>query len=223
MIPLGMLAGSRHSGAGGGGFTFLGGGQTVATSAAALTVTGLSLGQPAPDRVIVALIGRRVASGRGLVSVTIGGVPATIDAKSPTRDCAIIARAVVPTSTTGDVTITLNGTEPGPRHVDLYAHYGAVDVLSASSAFSASTEQTSTTVNPAKAGGHLLAVAHSSATIDSVTWAWGGHTQAGSRSAANSHVSHIYAPGVAAGSQVVAATSSGALHQGLAAVVYDLT
>ena len=133
------------------------------------------------------------------------------------------ARAVVPTGTTGDVTITLNGTEFGPRYVDLYAHYGAVDVLSASSAFSGSTAQTSTTVNPAKAGGHLLAVAHSSAQIDLVTWAWDDHTQAGSRDAANSHASHIYAPGVAAGIQAVAATSSNATYQGLAAVVYELT
>ena len=189
----------------------------------ALTVTGLSLGQPATDRVIVALIGRRVADGRELTSVTIGGVTATIDAKSPSFDSAIIARAVVPTGTTGDVTITLNGSEPGRRYVDLYAHYGAVNVLSASSGFSGSTSRTSKTVNPAKAGGHLLAVAHSSATIGSVTWAWEGHTQAGSRSSTNSYVSHIYAPGVAAGSQVVAATSSAARYQGLAAVVYDLT
>ena len=223
MIPLGVLAGSRHVADGGGDFTFLDGGQTALVSDAALTVTGLSLGQPATDRVIVALIGRRVATGQVLTSVTIGGVTATIDAKSPTVDSAIIARAVVPTGTTGAVTITLNGSEPGPRYVDLYAHYGAVNVLSASSVFSGSTPRTSKTVNPAKAGGHLLAVAHSSAATGSVTWAWDGHTQAGSRSAASSHVSHIYAPGVAAGSQVVAATSSYARYQGLAAVVYELT
>ena len=222
MIPLGALAGSRYVPAAE-DFTFLGGGETAATSAAALTVTGLSLGQPAPDRVIVALIGRRVDVGRALTSVTIGGVKATIDAKSPTVDSAIIARAVVPTGTTGDVTITLNGNELGRRYVDLYAHYGAVNVLSASSSSSGGNTRTSTSVNPAKAGGHLLAVAHSSATIDSVTWAWDGHTQAGGRSATNSHVSHIYAPGVAARSHLVAATSSGARYQGLAAVVYDLT
>ena len=222
MIPLGALAGSRHVPAAK-NFKFLGGGETAMASAAALTVTDLSLGQPAPDRVIVALIGRRVAQGRALTSVTIGGVTATIDAKSPSWDSAIIARAVVPTGTTGDVTITLNGNEYGPRYVDLYAHYGAVAVLSASSAFSGGTPQTSTTVNPAKAGGDLLAVAHSSAAIASVTWAWGGHTQAGSRDTNNSHASHIYAPSVAAGSQTVVATSSGATRQGLAAVVYDLT
>lgn len=204
-------------------FTYLGGGQSDPGTSADLTVPALNLGQPAPNRVIVALIGRRVASGRALTSVTIDGVEATIDAKSPTWDSAIIARAVVPTGTTGDVTITLNGTEPGPRYVDLYVHYGAVNVLSASSAYSASTKQTSTTVNPVKGGGHLLAVAHSSSSGSLVTWTWGGHTQAGSRDAASSHASHIYAPSVAAGSQTVAATSSAAQYQGLAAVVYELT
>lgn len=204
-------------------FAYLGGGRTTQESVTAGTVTGLSLGQPAPDRVIVALIGRRVAQGRALTSVTIGGVTATIDAKSPTWDSAIIARAVVPTGTTGDVTITLNGAEVGPRYVDLYAHYGAVNVLSASAAYSASTKQTSTTVNPVKGGGHLLAVAHSSSGTGPTTWAWEGYTQAGSRDADRSHTSHIYAPGVAAGSQTVAATSSAAQYQGLAVVVYELT
>lgn len=203
-------------------FAYLGGGQTTAESVTAGTVTGLSLGQPAPDRVIVALIGRRVAQGRALVSVTIGDVTATIDAKSPTWDSAIIARAVVPAGTTGDVTITLNGTEVGPRYVDLYAYYGAVNVLSASSAYSGSNPKTSTTINPVKGGGHLLAVAHSSNSGELVTWTWGDHAEAGSRDADRSHVSHIYTPGVAAGSQTVAATSSGAQYKGLAAVVYEL-
>lgn len=222
MIPLGTL-GSSHKAApsGGGGFTYLSAGSSGTGNAAAQDVTALDFGAPAANRVIVAAIGTRVVSGRSLVSVTIGGVAATIDKVTSTWPSAIIARAVVPTGTSGTVTITMSGTEYGPRNVALFAAYGTVAVSGSGQHYSGATATSSTSV-PNAAGAALVAVAQSTSSSVAFSWA-GGLVEDVGIAAANSSMSATHANGLAAGPTSVSVTSGGATFQGLAAVAYAIT
>lgn len=232
-IPLGILASIRAAAAavsGGGSFTYLGSGQSSNGSSATQTIAALPFGTPAAGRVIVAAIGARVASGRSLVSVTIGGVSATVDRVTTTWPAAFIARAIVPTGTSGDVVVTYSGAETSPVNAFVYVAEGntpldlmPIVTVSASGAhYSGSTAASSTSVSNA-AGACLIAVANTSSTV-ARTFIWGGGlVEDHFLSVANSSGSATHANGIAVGPTTVAATSTEALYQGLAAVAYDIS
>lgn len=83
------------------------------TPAVTKTFSGVSLGAAASDRTIVIVGGGADADARTLLSVTVGGVTASVDVAvtiaAGTDKFAFVAHAAVPTGTTGDVVVTWSG------------------------------------------------------------------------------------------------------------------
>ena len=157
MIPLGVLASARVAAAGGAQtLTYLS--TTSATgSTTGVTVTGVYFGAEAADRVIVAVVSVRTL--RRPTSVTIGGVAATIDAYADNgSNRAVIARAVVPTGTTGSVVCSWSyyAVTPAVR-VSTYRAAGCtVAPVDAPTPVNASNAVTSITLATTAAGGRAI-------------------------------------------------------------------
>lgn len=108
MIPLGILAGSRHVPAGGGPIV----GQFLESNTSALDATQhtftMGFGAPESTRLLVAAVSARKAPPSAAVaSITIGGIAATVD-ETVSNDGNILAivSASVPSGTSGDVVVT---------------------------------------------------------------------------------------------------------------------
>lgn len=110
MIPLGVVN-SAHANAALNPAKFL---QSAidTTDASTYTFSSQNLGVAGAARTIIAAINARVGVGgvRTINSVTIGGVSATVDVQRAHVDGTTsgIARAVVPSGTTGDVVVTFS-------------------------------------------------------------------------------------------------------------------
>ena len=113
---LGVVASSRVRPAVGGGaitHSYITGVDNGANQAT-YTYSSVSLGAAASDRTIVVVAVSRGTGGSGTFSCTIGGVAATIDFSSGftgTGNAIMIARAVVPTGTTGDIVVGFGATQ----------------------------------------------------------------------------------------------------------------
>lgn len=230
MIPLGVLASANVPASGGGGeVTFLGGAVDGGSATATRTISGVNFGEPAADRVLFAAIGTRVATGRQVTGVTIGGVSATIDINtSPSWPSALIARAVVPSGATGDVVLTYTASEAGPMILGMFSAYGTVALVDAKKHYSASTALASVSLAHS-AGAALIGVVGNSHNSD-VSFTWGSpFTPDYERNRTNNGnisppaASVIHANGLAAGPTSVSVTSSAALYQGLAAAAYTIS
>lgn len=83
---------------------------TLDTSAlATVTLTGVAIGTPAPDRLVVAVVLGRDSNARTISSVTIGGVAATAAVTSPSQNNPTgIYYARVPAGTTADIVVTFS-------------------------------------------------------------------------------------------------------------------
>lgn len=84
--------------------------QSAVSSAnsAAYTFPGLAIGDPSPTRRVVVGVAWRTGGGTlPLTSVTIGGIPASVDVQPGGANSVAIVSAVVPTGTTADVVVTL--------------------------------------------------------------------------------------------------------------------
>lgn len=224
MIPLGVLAAARVAPAApGGGFTFQGGKSGIGDGTATHTAQALDFGAAAANRVLVAAISTRVSSGRSVTGVTIGGVAATIDVVSGTWPTALIARATVPTGTSGDVVLTYSGNEFGPIRCALYRTVGAVTKTDGQQAYNSGGTVHTVTLAPA-AGNSLIAVAGTSAA--GRTWAWsnGLAVDYAASDASNSSGSMTHTDGLAGGALTLTSTMSAAdNYSALAAVTYAIT
>lgn len=113
MIPLGVLA-ARRPAAGGSPITYsvvdtLDGSASVTGSGPYVaTVSGVDFGTAASDRTIVICYAAKGTGSATISGVTIGGVTADIDATMADRYSHVIARAAVPTGTSGAVTVTMS-------------------------------------------------------------------------------------------------------------------
>lgn len=220
MSPLGfdvIAASKRRSvpASGGGGLAFLG-----AAASTTATQTARDLGEPAPNRTIIAAIGRRVASGGNIASVTIGGVAATIDIESATWDTAAIARAVVPNGLTGDVVVTVSGEVVYERYVALYAAYGTVTVVGTAQHYNANPSASIS--HPA--GAHLVAAAYSSSSDSTAEfWTWQAPMiESGDAGDIRSHGSSAHYFDTPAGPTTVAATALANTYNALAVAAYTI-
>lgn len=85
-------------------------GTTLDTSGlASVTLTGVSVGAPAPDRLVVAIVLGRDANARTIASVTIGGAAATAAVTSPSQNNPSgIYYALVPAGTSATVVVTFS-------------------------------------------------------------------------------------------------------------------
>lgn len=85
-------------------------GTTLDTSAlATVTLTGVAIGTPAPDRLVVAVVLGRDSNARTISSVTIGGVAATAAVTSPSqKNPTGIYYARVPAGATADIVVTFS-------------------------------------------------------------------------------------------------------------------
>ncbi|MEN6302252.1 MAG: hypothetical protein ABFD96_05965 [Armatimonadia bacterium] len=72
--------------------------------------TGMSLGTPSSDRLIVCGVTGFAAASQTVVSATIGGISATVIVTRNSSFFNSIFAAPVPTGTTGDINITFSGT-----------------------------------------------------------------------------------------------------------------
>ena len=135
MIPLGVLAGSRHVPAGGGGtlsVAFTGPTEDTA-NASTYTFTDMPIGAADASRQVVVAVSLRSTSPIVVTAVTIAGITATIDAiqegpDNNARTATLIARAPVPTGTTATTVVTM--TSAGVRSLAAaYALTGATPVV----------------------------------------------------------------------------------------------
>lgn len=202
------------------GFTLLDTSGTSTTSGGTTYISEvMDFGAAAANRVIVAACGHRVSGGDSLTSVTIGGVTATIDA-STNWSTAIIARAVVPTGTTGQVEVTLSSLEGSQLRVAVYGYYGTVTLDDAEAVRSVSP-LTVTLSN--SAGAHIIAATHSSPGFGTTTYTWSSPlVQDVGWAAVENSASMASAANVAAGPTVVTA-SPVSTYPGLAVAAYLLT
>lgn len=145
-------------------------------NASTYTFSAQNLGTASSDRYIICTIGSRIGSADlNLNSVTIGGVSATIVIQetnfTTNSGLAAIAIAAVPTGTTGDVVVTLDGTAARC----LISLYSATDLSSAT----AHEALANTGVNPTIAldvptDGFAIAIATQ---WTATTTAWTGLTE----------------------------------------------
>jgi hypothetical protein len=111
-VTLDFTSEETYGGAGGSGtvLTYLGNYVQETGPQDPVTYTGVDFGTEAADRYIIVAIGQRNDS-RTFTSVTIGGVTATILVQNVDGNTSAgIAIAAVPTGTSGDVVVNLNGT-----------------------------------------------------------------------------------------------------------------
>jgi len=198
------------------GFVYLDSSGTSTTSGSTYTSEVMDFGPAAANRVIVAACGHRVSGGDSLTSVTIGGVAATIDA-STNWSTAIIARAAVPTGTTGQVEVTLSSLEGSHLRVVLYVCYGTVTLDDADAV--RSVDPLTVTLNNS-AGAHIIAATHSSPGVGSTTYTWSSPlVQDVGWAAVENSASMASAANVPAGPTVITA-SPVSTYPGLAAAAY---
>lgn len=128
MIPLGMLAPARIAGTGS-----LVDVQNISVSGHPHTYTDVNFGPEDPQRQIVVGILCYGVHYTGVVSVTIGGVSATIDiATSAVATSSAIARAELPTGTSGEVQVTFTSGNNMPNSaIAVYALIGLGEPLDA--------------------------------------------------------------------------------------------
>lgn len=138
MIPLGVLGSAHHSAPSGGATTGLVDVQTNPASGNTHTYTDVNFGPEHPQRQIVVGILCYGTSYAGVVSVTIGGVSATIDtATSATSSSSAIARVALPAGASGEVRVTFTAGKNLPTSViAAYALIGLGAPLDAKSASS---------------------------------------------------------------------------------------
>lgn len=159
------------------GAPFPGGGSVVVTSVASMgggstqpnpvTFTAQNFGAAAVNRYLVAAIGLS-HSGATVTSVTIGGISATSIINNDNGAVhATLWAALVPTGTSGDVTVTSSGGSPGVIDctVELYAMTGNHQLAADATAVGV----TSATIN-AQASGATIAAAFSTSGSLSATW-----------------------------------------------------
>ena len=137
------------------------------------TFTGVNFGAEAADRSIIAIVIGRASGTRDVVSATIGGVSATIDFNAPLSTgfsswaCNGVARADVPSGTTGDVVVAFSGAQVHCL-VAVYRVTGGTPAKVATGTAAIGTNVTSLSVSATSAaGGFGLA---SSYTRSGVTW-----------------------------------------------------
>lgn len=133
------------------------------------TFSSQNFGDAASDRYIVVAITSMSVSGGTISSVTIGGVSASIDAQvtnsSSNYTVSGIAKAIVPTGTSGDIVVTFGAEQ-------LRAGIGVYRLLGISS--TPTDTDTSTAADPKgyldiAAGGYAIAVAYTAETA-TATW-----------------------------------------------------
>lgn len=168
MIPLGVLASARY--AAGGGITFLGSSST-GTDGSTQTFAGVPFGTPSATREIIVCIGTGSGPAQSVTSVTIGGIAATIDQVAAAGiGGSAIARAAVPTGTTGTVVATCTGVVAryfiGIYHSPVALTVAAVATLTGNGA--SGIKATASITNPT--GGTVIASAYTHTT----TVAWDG-------------------------------------------------
>lgn len=132
------------------------------------TWTGVAIGDADASRVIVVSVGYSGASTNALISVTIGGVAATIHVAKATTPVLAIASASVPTGTTADITVTPTSGSPSRYHVGVWRIVGGpVSVVASGTNEYADTTTHETTLNAAAGG---VIIAHGYGTGTDVTW-----------------------------------------------------
>lgn len=123
------------------------------------TFTGMSVGPASGGRYVVACLAWSV-NARTLVSVTIGGVSATVAATvgpaGLTNVAAAMAVALVPTGITADVVLTLSGSSDDAACVT-YSMLGVSSAVAAGTATSTSADPTGSL--SCQAGGAIIGCA----------------------------------------------------------------
>lgn len=178
MIPLGVVGSAFLHASPLLGYTYLGHVESI-NNASALTYPTASFGPAYPSRQILAIVHSRTGNtSHNVTSVTIGGVPATLDAAysgndtspgiGPTNTIAF-AHANVPLGNSGDVHVTYS-TENVRSAVTLAAFNGPV-AFAGSVASSLATNEL-----PKPAGDLVVAAALCYTTAESVPTVWEGLT-----------------------------------------------
>ena len=219
-MSLGYWA-SSHVAAGGAAFSFTGSGVTTA-SGTVRTASGVNFGPAAANRVLIVAIGTRVALGSQISSVTVGGVAATIDVRTSNWPVAVIARASVPTGTSGDVVFTYVGGEIGQPMVAVYSAIGAVTVDS-TGANGASGTAGLTVALTNSAGSAFVAVA--AVSVDGPTFTWSGESvvvDATLSGASQSNASFVSSDNASVNASITSTVSQATWH-GVAAATYTIT
>ena len=154
----------------------------LGTDTTTYTFTAQNLGTAAADRTIIVVGHARVGSVPGVTvsSVTVGGVSATIDVSkvqaTANSTVAFIARAAVPSGTTGDVVVTLSSGALRAAIALYRVTGGSVSVKSSDSAgVGSGSNPTLTTGTLTTAPGGILiqgvSVANSAASaLSAVSW-----------------------------------------------------
>lgn len=138
------------------------------------TFSSQNFGDAASDRYIVVAITSRSVSGGTISSVTIGGVSASIDVQvtnsSSNYTVSGIAKALVPTGTSGDIVITF-GAEQLRAGIGVYRLLG---ISSTPTDTGTSTADDPTTNLDIAAGGYAIGVAY---TVEAATASWTNLTE----------------------------------------------
>ncbi len=167
MIPAGILGSAHYEAA---ALPALQDVQSVNAKTTSTTFSGMALGAADPSRTIVVVITHNVTDNSLVTGVTIGGVTATIDWTSSTNKQHVIARASVPTGTTGDVVVTYNNADAGPgRTCALYSVASALTVASAAGSSSPSSGAISVTL-PDSGAWCVAGVGTFNTSSGSLTW-----------------------------------------------------
>ncbi len=162
-------------------------GTTLDTSAlATVTLTGVAIGTPAPDRLVVAVVLGRDSSARTISSVTIGGVAATAAVTSPSQNNPTgIYYARVPAGATADIVVTFSAATTRMA----VAVYTLTGYRNAAPAAVDQDYGSGTTLSVALARPRDAVVIAGSITSSAGTFAWSGVTEDTDIAHASSRVS----------------------------------
>lgn len=140
--------------------------------ASSYTLSGTSLGAPAADRYIVAVVWTDAVAGSiSISSVTIGGVSASLVTSASTSGTVLAMYiANVPTGTTGDVVASFSATSDD-HHIALWALTGLTSTTPIDT--DSNTSNAALTMT-SEVGGVIIGAAWAA---DPITYTWSGATE----------------------------------------------